>query len=68
MKDRGKKTDDLPSPKRGAFPTPRNVLAGATPYLPAEPKGPGDPPNPKPDDLATEEENIKRTETKTSKP
>jgi hypothetical protein len=29
------------TPKRGAFPTPRNVLAGATPYKPEKPEKPG---------------------------
>jgi len=29
-----KGNNSRPNPKRGAFPTPRNVLAGATPYMP----------------------------------
>ena len=27
---------DLPSPRRGAFPTPRSVLQEATPYVPGQ--------------------------------
>jgi hypothetical protein len=29
-----RETSDCPSPKRGAYPTPRNVLADAMPYKP----------------------------------
>jgi hypothetical protein len=33
------KRSDLPSPKRGAFPTPREEIEKATPYVPkTEPK------------------------------
>jgi hypothetical protein len=28
------KPDDLPSPKRGAFPTPKNEIERAKPYIP----------------------------------
>jgi hypothetical protein len=30
-----RKKSDRPTPKRGAYPTPRNVLAESTPYKPS---------------------------------
>ncbi len=56
---------DHPTPKRGAYPTPKNVLADATPYKPNnndklnkpdKPGSTGDQPNSKSDSAAESRE------------